>query len=108
MVASVAEYFDTLSDRFVAEMAIGVNAVFQYEIAGDAGGTWHAIVAEKDLTVHEDAHDDPSAVLKMKDSDFVDMVTGKLSGQMAFMRGKLKVSGSIPMAMKMQKIFPVG
>jgi putative sterol carrier protein len=35
------------------------------------------------------------------DSDFIDIVTGKLNGQMAFMSGKLKVAGNMSLAMKL-------
>ena len=36
-----------------------------------------------------------------------DMVTGKLSGQMAFMSGKLKLKGDMGLAMKIGSMFQV-
>ncbi len=107
-VESIQHYFQTLDDRFVASAANGVQAVFQFEISGDTGGTWHAVVDDGAFTLHEGAHDKPTTTLKMKDTDYVKMVNGKLPGPMAFMTGKLKVSGSIPMAQKMKSIFPQG
>jgi putative sterol carrier protein len=40
----------------------------------------------------------------MTASDFVDMINGKLNGQMAFMTGKLKVAGDMGLAMKLQTL----
>ena len=39
-VASTAEYFDTLGDRFLADQAGGVSAQIQYTLSGDGGGEW--------------------------------------------------------------------
>ena len=40
----------------------------------------------------------------MTAGDFVDMMNGKLNGQMAFMTGKLKVAGDMGLAMKLQTL----
>jgi putative sterol carrier protein len=105
-VDSVAHYFETLGDRFVAEASAGVSAVFQYELGGPTGGTWHVVVSDGTMALNDGAHDKPTVTIKMKDADYINMVNGTLKGPMAYMTGKLKVKGSIPMAQKMQKIFP--
>jgi putative sterol carrier protein len=105
-VTSVKEYFDTLSQRFIASAAKGVKAVYQFELSGDGGGTYHVTIDDGTLSVAEGAHDKPSTTLKMTGSDYVDMVNGKLSGTMAFMKGKLKVSGNVMLAQKMQAFLP--
>ena len=43
--------------------------------------------------------------MTMAAQDYVDMITGKLNGQMAFMSGKLKIAGDMGLAMKMQSLF---
>ena len=43
-------------------------------------------------------------VMKSSSSDLVAMFTGKLSPTMAFMGGKLKISGDMGAAMKLEKI----
>ena len=42
----------------------------------------------------------PKTVVKMKLSEFVDLQTGKLNGQEAFMTGKLKVEGDLGLLMQ--------
>ena len=36
----------------------------------------------------------------MLDADFMDLVSGKLKGQDAFMKGKMKIKGNMAKAMK--------
>ncbi len=105
-VETVQEYFDRLGERFVAAGAKGVNAVYQFELAGDGGGTWHAVVADGTMELNTGAHDAPTTTIRMKADDYVKMTNGDLNGQMAYMTGKMKIAGSIPMAMKMKAIFP--
>ena len=106
IVSSVQEYFATLGERFVADASAGVQCVFQYELSGETGGTWHVVVDDGSFEVIEGAHESPTTTLKMKDADYVKMVNGALAGPMAFMTGKLRVKGSIPIARKMESIFP--
>jgi putative sterol carrier protein len=105
-IKSVKEYFDTLGDRFQPEAAKTVQAVFQFELSGDGGGTYHVQVDKGTMTVNEGAHPSPSATIKMAGDDYVKLVNGKLNGTMAFMKGQMKVTGNMLLAQKMQTIFP--
>jgi putative sterol carrier protein len=105
-VSSVREYFDTIGTRFVSKEAAGVNAVFQFELSGPNGGTFAVAVAETSVTVTQGAHAEPTVVLKMDGDEYVKMANGKINGHWAVMSGKLKVSGNMMMAMKMQSLFP--
>lgn len=44
----------------------------------------------------------PDITISMFKKDFIDIVNGKISGQAAFMKGKLKVDGKMPLAMKLE------
>ena len=104
LVSSVKEYFETLPQRFKPDAAKGMNAVFQFELEGD--GTYHVVVNDGTMQIHEGANAAPTATIKMKSADYVQMVNGKLSGTMAFMKGQMKVTGNLLAAQKMQAIFP--
>jgi putative sterol carrier protein len=105
-VTSVKHYIETLPERFVASASKGVHAVFQFELSGDGGSTFHVSVDDGTMAVHDGAAASPSTTIKMNSEDYVQMVNGKLSGTMAFMKGKLKVTGNVMLAQKMQNIFP--
>jgi len=107
-VTSVKEYFETLPTRFKPAAAKGVNAIFQFEIAGDGGGAYQVKVDGENLSVDAGTHATPSITIKKAAPYWVKMVNGDLNGQMAFMTGKLKVSGNMMLAMKMQQLFPAG
>ena len=107
-VNSCQEYFDTLDQRFVASASKGVNAVYQFELSGDGGGTWHVEVADGDLKVHNGASAKPSAVVTSKADDYIKIANGEINGLRAVMTRKMKVQGNIVLARKMQHMFPTG
>lgn len=104
---TVKETFDAMSSRFRADKAAGVNATIQYDITGDQGGSWNAVIKDGACTVNSGAAATPNLTLTMSQQDWLDMVTGKLSGQMAFMSGKLKLKGDMGLAMKVGGLFQV-
>jgi putative sterol carrier protein len=107
-VTSVKNYFDTLSERFVASASKGLNAVFQFELSGEGGGSYNITVNDGTMEVKEGAAATPSVTIKMSADDYVKMVNGQLNGTMAYMKGQMKVSGNLMLAQKMQAVFPVG
>ena len=80
-----------------------VNAVYQFEIDGDNGGTWTVDLTKDSDFVSEGEADSPDCTVQMKESDFVAMWNGSLPGAQAFMMGKLKIKGDMGLAMKLQK-----
>ncbi len=106
-ITSVADYFATLEQRFVPSATRGLEAVFQWEIAGDGGGTYHAIVNDGTMTLVPGKHARPTVTIAMNAADYVRVVNGELDGARAFTTGGGKVRGKIRMAMKMRSIFPM-
>src|SRR5437867_8246824 len=100
-VTSPKQYFDTLGARFQKDAAKGMQAVFQFELSGEGGGTYHISVEDGTFAVSETAHPSPTVTLRMKADDYVNLVNGKLNGQIAFVTGRMKIEGNVMMAMKM-------
>ena len=97
--------FSAMPGNFNADAAKGMDAVIQFNLSGDGGGTYHIVIKDGACTVGEGAHASPKMTMTMAASDYVDMINGKLNGQMAFMSGKLKIAGDMGLAMKMQSLF---
>lgn len=69
---------------------------------------YYFTVANEAIEVKAGKHPSPNITLTMKESDYLDMINGKLNGQMAFMTGKLKISGDMGLALKLQSLFKQG
>jgi putative sterol carrier protein len=105
-VKSCEEYFQVVPQRFLADKADGVDATFVFDLAGDGGGTWTVTVKDNAINVNTGRVETPSVTYQMKASDYVDLVNGDLSGVKAVFMRKLKVSGSIPLARRMNDFLP--
>ena len=104
-MTTVRAIFERMPQTFLKEKAAGMNAVIQFDITGDGGGRWYAAIANGDLSVVEGLHASPQLTLSASATDYVDISTGKLSGMLAFMTGRLKAQGDLALAMKMQSVF---
>src|SRR5439155_16971219 len=82
---TVKETFDAMSGRFRADKAAGTSAVIQYDVGGDGGGTWHAVIKDGTCTVKTGPAPTPNLTLQIAAPDWLDMLSGKQSGQMLFM-----------------------
>jgi putative sterol carrier protein len=102
---AVKEIFNQMPANLNADAAKGMNSVIQFNLSGDGGGNYHVIIKDGTCEVQEGTHDSPSMTMTMAAQDYVDMISGKLNGQMAFMSGKLKIAGDMGLAMKMQSLF---
>ena len=67
---------------------------------------YHFHIVNESIEVQTGTHASPNITLTMKESDYLDMVNGKLNGQMAFMSGKLKIAGDMGLALRLQTLFP--
>ncbi|MFN8544837.1 MAG: SCP2 sterol-binding domain-containing protein [Candidatus Binatia bacterium] len=99
------EIFDQMAANLNADAAKGMNATIQFNLSGDNGGQWYVAIKDGGAQVAQGTAPSANMTLSMSSSDYVDMIMGKLNGQMAFMSGKLKISGDMGLAMKMQSLF---
>lgn len=80
-----------------------LNAVYRIELSGPTGGTWIVDTRPGTAGVRQ-ADEQAACTIKMQDTHFVDMATGKLGAQMAFMTGKLKIAGDMGLALKLGQL----
>ncbi|MFO0728989.1 MAG: SCP2 sterol-binding domain-containing protein [Myxococcota bacterium] len=97
---------EKIADRLAKNpnVATEINSTYQFELTGDGGGSWAVDLTKKADFVVPGTIPDPKVTITMTSKDFVDLVEGRLNGQMAFMQGKLKLKGDMALALKLQKI----
>jgi putative sterol carrier protein len=62
------------------------------------------MIKDQKLKVKEGTYPSPTLVINMVETDYMDMVNGKMSGEKAFMTGKLQFKGNIALALKLRDI----
>jgi putative sterol carrier protein len=106
--SSVREIFTKMPGVFNRGAAAGLNAVIQFNIEGEEGGDWYAIIKDQTCTVSEGVHDSPTLSLRMADKNWIALCKGELNAVFAFMSGKLKAKGDIMLAQRLPKLFSIG
>lgn len=79
----------------------GLDATLKFDL-GDDG----VIYVDGESTPNTVSNEDKDAdcTMKMSREDFLKMVNGELDGTTAFMMGKLKIEGSMGVAMKLKSV----
>lgn len=101
----VADLFSKIQTAINPEMSEKINALYEFNLAGKEEGVWHIdLRTGKAAAGSGPAPSKPDATLKMNSDKFVDLFSGKLKASTALMTGKLKVSGNLQKAMKLEKL----
>ena len=66
------------------------------------------IVKDQKCESTEGLHPDPKMTMTVDSEDYIKISTGELDATMAFMKGKVKVSGDMGVALGMGKYFVFG
>ena len=81
-----------------------INAIYQFNISGPTGGAWSVDCTKPGGSVATGQSGAARCTVTCADTDFLNIVNGKLNAQMAFMSGKLRIQGDMGLAMKLQQI----
>jgi len=95
---------EKIGPRLLADpaKAKSVNAIYQFDITGDEGGTWTVDLTAPAVTSGSSGKANCTITVSAK--DFVDIIGEKLNAQMAFLQGRLKVAGDMSLALKLGTI----
>ena len=105
-MTTVAEIFEAMPTIFNSAAAAGMNKTFQWNITGEQAGIWAFKVHDGVCEPVPGGVEKPDVTFTISDKDWLAITEGKLDGMNAFMTGKLKVSGDMMLAMKLQNLFP--
>ncbi|KAI8885555.1 sterol-binding-like protein [Backusella circina FSU 941] len=107
LIAELSKAFENFNADEKAKLIKQVNGVFQFVIKNSEGKeeVFTVDCKKEGTVVRGKGSQKADAILSLKDGDFVDLATGKLNGQKAYMGGKLKIKGQIMLAMKLDNVF---
>lgn len=84
-----------------------IDASFKFVVEGDLGGTW-VFECRNPVAVFDGAAAQTrkaDCTISVASSDFVSLAKGSLNPQMAFLSGKLRISGDVQQALKLHQFF---
>jgi putative sterol carrier protein len=103
-VKTPKEFFEeVLPSRFKPDKAAGIDVAVQVNITGPNGGDWVVTIKNQQLEVEEGTHASPTLSLEMAETDYMELVNGEMSGEKAFLTGKLRFKGNIALALKLRE-----
>ena len=105
-LTSIHAFFRDLPDKFDAEAAEGVTAVYQFDLSGPQGGQYQLVIEDGACSVRQGAHPSPHVVLSMSGEDCLGVLSGRLDGQSVFLSGRIRISGDFGLAMQLRALFP--
>jgi putative sterol carrier protein len=96
------EFFAQLPERVSPEKTAGMNNTYVFDVEGV--GQWTVAVEDGSVSVSEGAGDADCTITASEDT-LVKIAKGEANATTAYMTGKLKVSGDMGAALKLQKLF---
>jgi putative sterol carrier protein len=97
---TVQGFFDGLAEKLGGkpERIAGMKCVYQFRVGNAA---YHVALDDGKAAVSAGEAASPECTISMAEPDFLDLVSGKLNGQTAFLTGKLRVAGDMGLALKL-------
>lgn len=102
---TVEETFDMMPGYFLKEMAEGLEGIVQFEIQGEGGGKWGAIIENDVCKIVRGEVENPDVTITTEGENWVDVCIGNITGMELFSEGELSVNGDVALAMKLDEIF---
>lgn len=91
--------------EFNPAKAKGVNAVVQLNASGDGGGQYIFKIANEKAEMTKGVAEQPNVTIDVKAEDWLKILKGETDPTMAFMSGKLKITGDLGLMMRFQQMF---
>lgn len=106
MASTCEESLTEMSKAFKPQVAGNLNATYLFDVSGPGGGKWSLSIQDGKCNLKTGTVSSPTVTISISDQDWLAIHNGSLNSQMAFMMGKLRVSGDMGLAMKLQSMFP--
>lgn len=101
----IVDMFGTLLARFQPKAAVDMDISIGYNITGDEGGQWTAIIKNSTCKLSEGLVGAPTLTLNVKAKDWVDLMLGKVDAMTLISTGRAQLEGEMMIAMKLGELF---
>lgn len=101
-----AMFFEQMKAKIASdpEIVTRFNAVYQFIITGNNGGEWYVDLTKPGGEIGKGTNPNAQCTITISDVDFISVIEGKLNSQAAFFSRKLKIQGSMGLALKLQNL----
>jgi putative sterol carrier protein len=99
---TVQEFFAQLPEKADPEKTAGMSNTYVFDVEGV--GQWTVAVEDGTVSVTEGAAD-ADCTIAASEETLVKIANGEANATTAYMTGKLKISGDMGAALKLQKLF---
>ncbi|QBD78054.1 SCP2 sterol-binding domain-containing protein [Ktedonosporobacter rubrisoli] len=103
---TVAETFENLQRDFNPAAVGDLNKTIQVNISGEEAGKWAVKIADQKCEIIPGGVEKPDMTISISDKDWIALIERKLEPVNAFMTGKIKVSGEMGLAMRLNNLIP--
>jgi len=102
----ILDMFATLEKRFQPKKAEGLNVSIGYDIGGEDGGKWTAIIRNGECALKEGLVGKPTVTLQVQSAaDWVALMLGRIDPLSLLSAGKAAIVGDAQLALKLGEIF---
>jgi len=103
-IDTIEGIFTKINSHLTPEIAKGTNACFLFVVKGDEDRTYYVDLTGNGAAGKGKSTTKPDATLTMEADKIEELFDGRLKAADAYMSGKLKISGSLMKAMKLEKL----
>jgi hypothetical protein len=112
MATSAKDFFDKRVPEALlanADRAKDIAAIYQFNISGDAGGTWTADLLATPPTCTPGGNGQAQCTIEVSDQDFCTLIDGGTQAAMqVLLAGRLKINGDPALIAKLMKVLQMG
>ena len=101
----ILDMFSTMERRFQPARAEGLDVSIGYDIGGEDGGQWTAVVQGGRCSLKRGLAETLSVKLQVRAADWVALMLGKVDALSLLSAGKAAITGDAKLALKLGEIF---
>ncbi|HAD05622.1 MAG TPA: hypothetical protein DCE76_00510 [Anaerolineaceae bacterium] len=102
---TIQDLMNLLPSYFMPEQAKGISARIGFDLTGEGGGYWTAVIENQTCRVEKEKVEPLDLTLSGEASVILDIFSGRLDAMRAYLMGKVKLTGNMSLAMQMTGLF---